>query len=109
MSSITPPPCPAAPPRFHGLHRVPIQQALDFLAGGRLGRAAEPGFEFEAVELRRIVAGGDHHAASGILAFTAKETAGVGVGSEVSVTEKPLPAKISAVRRPNSLERNRRS
>ena len=41
--------------------------------------------------------------------LTTQDTAGVGVGRSVSVTVKPLPARISAVRWANSFERNRRS
>src|SRR5678815_4858123 len=42
-------------------------------------------------------------------AFTAKETAGVGVGWAVSTTLNPLPQKTSAARRANWSERKRRS
>jgi len=79
------------------------------VANGRFGRAAVVRFEFEAVESSRIVAGGDHHAADGELRFDPSETAGVGVGAEVSVTRKPFPARISATRCANRSERKRRS
>src|SRR5882724_2916818 len=36
-----------------------------------------------------------------LCAFTANDTPGVGVGSADNTTSKPLPAKISATRRPN--------
>src|SRR5438034_3143861 len=42
-------------------------------------------------------------------ALTARETAGVGVGAEVSVTWNPFPARISATRCANWSERKRRS
>ena len=69
------------------------------MAGGGVRRPAVMRLELEAVEHGRVVAGGDHHAAHRALGLTAKETEGVGVGSGVKTTWKPLPAKTSAARR----------
>src|SRR5436309_15703668 len=44
--------------------RVPIEELLYLLAGGRFRRAAVVRLEFVAVEHRRIMAGGEHHTAN---------------------------------------------
>ena len=48
------------------------RKTFDGLAGFRIAGAAVERFEFEAVENRRIVAGGNHHAADGVLGLDGK-------------------------------------
>ena len=52
--------------------RIFIQKTFDGLARFGIAGAAVIRLEFEAVENRRIVAGGDHHAADGVQMFDGK-------------------------------------
>ena len=46
---------------------MPVDEALHAVAGSRIARSAVMRLEFESVEARRIMAGGDHDAADGVL------------------------------------------
>ena len=52
---------------FHGANRVAVHKTFNGLTGGRVAGAAVERFELEPVENRRVMAGGDHHAAHGAL------------------------------------------